>query len=153
MTDARARRHRAIADMLRDGPVRSQEEIAARLSSMGFAVTQATVSRDLEQIGAVKAKRGGVSGYALAEGLAAVETGAARLERIFGDWVRSVEAAGSLVVLRTGPGSAHVVGLALDQSALPEVAGTIAGDDTLFVAVRDGKTAQALTRQFLTYIR
>jgi transcriptional regulator of arginine metabolism len=148
MTDARARRQKAIADLIRAEPLASQEEVTARLGSLGFAVTQATVSRDLDQLGAVKVKRGGVLSYSLPDQLGDSDWAAARLARIFADWVQSIEAAGSLVVLRTPPGSAHLVGLALDQAKLPEVAGTICGDDTLFVALRDGVNPAAIEDRF-----
>ena len=69
-------------------------------------------------------------------------------ERIFAEWVQSVEPAGSLIVLRTPPGSAHIVGLALDQAQLAEVAGTICGDDTIFIAVRDAADAHGLADRF-----
>ena len=146
MTDARVKRQQAISDMLREGPVRSQDEIALRLSGAGFEVTQATVSRDLEQIGAIKVKRGGSLGYALPEQLGASDWAASRLKRIFAEWVQAVEPAGSLVVVRTPPGSAHVVSLALDQAKLTQVAGTIAGDDTIFVAVRSGFRVEELAQ-------
>ena len=138
MTDARARRQRIIADLLRAEPIGSQEEVTERLSSQGLAVTQATVSRDLDQLGAVKVKRGGALRYVLPDEMGDTGWAAARLGRIFAEWVQSVETAGPLLVLRTPPGSAHIVGLALDQAKLPEVAGTISGDDTLFLALRDG---------------
>lgn len=138
MTDARTRRQKTIADILRAEPVASQEEVTARLKAQGLAVTQATVSRDLDQLGAVKVKRGGVLRYALPDQIGDNDWAAARLQRIFADWVQSVEAAGNLIVLRTPPGSAHLVGLAIDQARLDEVAGTICGDDTLFVALKDG---------------
>jgi transcriptional regulator of arginine metabolism len=143
MTDARARRQRIIADLLRAEPIGSQEEVTERLSSQGFAVTQATVSRDLEQIGAVKVKRGGTLRYMLPDEMGDTGWAAARLGRIFAEWVQSVETAGPLLVLRTPPGSAHIVGLALDQAKLPEIAGNISGDDTLFLALRDGVDAGA----------
>ncbi|HYG29256.1 MAG TPA: arginine repressor [Allosphingosinicella sp.] len=148
MTDARQRRQKAIAELIRGEPLSSQEEVTARLAGLGFAVTQATVSRDLEQIGAIKVKRGGALSYALPDQLADSDWAAARLRRIFADWVQSVEAAGNLVVLRTPPGSAHLVGLALDQAKLPEVAGTICGDDTLFVALRDGVVPGMIENRF-----
>ncbi|HEX2764288.1 MAG TPA: arginine repressor [Allosphingosinicella sp.] len=138
MTEGRIRRQKAIADLLRSEALGSQEEVTERLGGLGFAVTQATVSRDLEQMGAVKVKRGGALAYALPDQLGESDWAAARLRRIFAEWVVSVEAAGTLLVLRTPPGSAHLVGLALDQAKLQEVAGTISGDDTLFVALRDG---------------
>jgi transcriptional regulator of arginine metabolism len=148
MTDARIRRQKAIADLVRAEPLASQEEVTARLAAAGFAVTQATVSRDLDQLGAVKVKRGGILSYALPDQLADSDWAAARLRRIFAEWVQSVEAAGNMIVLRTPPGSAHLVGLALDQAKLEEVAGTICGDDTLFVALRDGVVPGMMETRF-----
>jgi transcriptional regulator of arginine metabolism len=143
MTDLKERRHRTIADLIRSNAVSSQDELADRLGSLGFAVTQATISRDLEQIGAVKVRRAGQLRYALPE--AARDAFSPRLATVFRDWVRSVEPAASLVVIRTPPGSAHLVGVALDGSDLPEIAGTICGDDTIFVACRSPNEAVALT--------
>jgi transcriptional regulator of arginine metabolism len=138
MTDTRARRQKAIADLVRSETVGSQEEVTARLAAQGFAVTQATVSRDLEQIGAIKVKRGGSLSYALPDQLGDSDWAAGRLQRIIGEWVQSVEVAGNLLVLKTPPGSAHLVGVAIDQSRLPEIAGTVSGDDTLVLVIRDG---------------
>jgi transcriptional regulator of arginine metabolism len=143
MTDARSQRQRVIAQLLRAEPIGSQEEVTERLSTLGFAVTQATVSRDLEQLGAVKVKRGGALRYMLPDEIGDSDWAAARLARILAEWVQSVESAGPLIVLRTPPGSAHIVGLALDQAKLPEIAGTISGDDTLFLALRDGVDVRA----------
>ena len=148
MTDARQRRQKAIADLIRSEPLASQEDVTARLAALGFAITQATVSRDLDQLGAVKVKRGGILSYALPEQIGDSDWAAARLARIFADWVISVEAAGNLIVLRTPPGSAHLVGLALDQAKVEEVAGTISGDDTLFVALRDNVNAAVIEHRF-----
>ena len=152
MTDARQRRQRAVADLIRAEALASQEEVTARLAALGHEVTQATVSRDLDQLGAVKVKRGGALAYALPDQIGGSDWAASRLERIFAEWVQSVEAAGNLVVLRTPPGSAHLVGLALDQARLDEVAGTICGDDTIFVALRDGTAARALATRFRALI-
>ena len=142
MTDLKERRHRAIADLIRGDALSSQEELAARLGSLGFAVTQATISRDLEQIGAVKVRRDGRVSYALPEAIRTAPS--PRLSAVFREWVRSVEAAGNLVVIKTPPGSAQVVGFALDNAELPECAGTICGDDTIFVACRSNAEAKAL---------
>ena len=147
MTEARASRQRSIAELIRAEPLASQEEVTARLRERGFAVTQATVSRDLDQMGAVKVKRGGVMSYALPDQVGESDWAAARLRKIFAEWVHSIEAAGTLLVLRTPPGSAHLVGLAIDQARLAEVAGTICGDDTLFVALRDGVVPEALAHR------
>lgn len=148
MTDARARRQKTIAEILRSGTVASQEEVTDKLASLGFAVTQATVSRDLDQLGAVKVKRGGVLTYALPDQIGDSDWAASRLQRILSEWVQSVETAGNLIILKTPPGSAHLVALAIDQSNLPEIAGTISGDDTLFLAVRDGVAADAVSSRF-----
>jgi transcriptional regulator of arginine metabolism len=148
MTDARARRQKALADIVRGEPLASQEEVTARLAARGFQVNQATVSRDLDQLGAVKVKRGGVLSYALPDQIGDSDWAADRLQHILAEWVRSVEAAGNLVVLKTPPGSAHLVAHAIDQARLPEVAGTIAGDDTLFLALRDGSAAAAAAEHF-----
>ena len=148
MTDARARRQKALAEIVRAEPLASQEEVTARLAARGFRVNQATVSRDLDQLGAVKVKRGGLLSYALPDQLVDSDWAAARLQRILAEWVQSVEAAGNMIVLRTPPGSAHLVGLAIDQARLSEVAGTIAGDDTLFLALRDGVGAAAVAERF-----
>jgi transcriptional regulator of arginine metabolism len=142
MTDLKERRQRAIADLIRGTALSSQEELAQRLGSLGFAVTQATISRDLDQMGAVKVRREGRTSYALPE---AVRNGTSpRLAAVFREWVRSVEPAGTMVVIRTPPGSAHLIGVALDNSDLAEIAGTICGDDTIFVACRSNVEAGAL---------
>ena len=122
MNDLKDRRRKALADLIRSSVLSSQEELAERLSGLGFAVTQATISRDLEQVGAVKVRREGVLHYALRE--AEQEP---RLAAIFRDFVRSIDTAANLVVIKTPPGSAHMIGVALDQADMPEIVGTICG--------------------------
>jgi transcriptional regulator of arginine metabolism len=143
MTELKERRHRAIADLIRSEPLASQEELAERLSARGFTATQATISRDLEQLGAVKVRRNGQLSYALADEAAAAPQ-PPRLAAVFRDWVRSIDTAGNLVVIKTPPGSAHLVGVALDGAGLAEVVGTICGDDTIFVACRTAAAAKDL---------
>jgi len=131
-----------IADWLRASRIGSQDEIVARLADTGVSATQATVSRDLDELGAVRIKRGGEIYYALGEqvdpGLAA-----ARLDRLLADWVDSIVVAGNLLVLKTPPGSANLVANAIDAAQVEEIIGTIAGDDTIFVALADGTDAAA----------
>nr|NUR38436.1 arginine repressor [Sphingomonas sp.] len=146
MNDFKERRQRAIADLIRSDALSSQEELAERLAGLGYAATQATISRDLEQLGAVKVRRNGHLSYALPDTARSVES--PRLAAVFRDWVRSVEPAANLVVIKTPPGSAHLVGFALDNSDLPEIVGTICGDDTIFVACRGGAEAQTLAAKF-----
>ena len=147
MNDVRQRRHRLISELLRSRPVASQEALLASLRDQGFEVTQATVSRDLDQLGAVKLRRGGVISYALPDEMGTGARSEQRLRAILSEWVRSVEAVGQLVVIRTPPGSAHLVGVAIDQAQLTDVAGTICGDDTIFLAVRDPARAEAVAAQ------
>jgi transcriptional regulator of arginine metabolism len=146
----RARRQKAISELIRTQAIGSQEDVTDRLAALGFAVTQATVSRDLDQLGAVKVKRGGVLCYALPDQMADTDFSADRLERILREWVLSVEATGTLLVLKTPPASAHLVASAIDQARPPEIAGTVAGDDTLFLAVRNGYQAEAVAARFRT---
>ena len=148
MTDTRTRRLRILAELIRSGAFVSQEELTEKLKELGFAVTQATISRDLEQLGAVKVKRGGVLSYALPDQLGTADWSAGRLERILREFAVSIEAAGQLIVLKTPPGSAHLVASAIDHAQLPEIAGTVSGDDTMFVAIRDGIIIQQVLARF-----
>lgn len=147
MTDAKARRQRAIVELIRNEILHSQEEVAHRLGELGFVATQATVSRDLVELGAIKVRRDGRIGYALPADAAPVRT-AGRLDSVIRDWVQTVRPAGNLLVMKTPPGSAHVVGVAIDQARLPEIVGTICGDDTLFVAFEKASDAQSFARRF-----
>ncbi len=148
VSEVRARRQKVIAEIIRTASPGSQEEVTERLAALGFAVTQATVSRDLDQMGAVKVKKGGVMSYALPDQLAGNDWAASRLERILSEWVQTVEAAGNMIVMKTPPGSAHLVGAALDQAKVAEIAGTVCGDDTIFMVVRDGADPQVLAHRF-----
>ena len=148
MTDTRTQRLRALAGLIRGEALASQEEVTERLKALGHAVTQATVSRDLEQIGAVKVKRGGILSYALPDQIGAADWSTDRIERLLREFVVSIEAAGQLLVVKTPPGSAHLVASAIDHASLPEVAGTVSGDDTMFVALRDGVNVHAVLAQF-----
>ena len=147
MTDSRDQRLRAIADLIRTRPISSQDEVAEGLSALGYSVTQATISRDLEHLGAVKARRDGLLIYALPEQIASPANDGPQMAAVFRDWVRSVDFAGNLVVIRTPPGSAHLVGVALDRAELAQVVGTICGDDTIFVALRDAAEAPTFAEQ------
>jgi transcriptional regulator of arginine metabolism len=142
MSELKERRLRAIAEIIRAAALSSQEELAERLSGLGFAVTQATISRDLEQIGAVKVRRSGQLSYALPDQMQ--KAPAPRRGAMLRDFVRSIDTAANLVVLKTPPGSAHLIGVVLDQSELSEIVGTICGDDTIFIACGSAKTAAGL---------
>ncbi|MDV3256934.1 MAG: hypothetical protein LOX97_03965 [Sphingomonas sp.] len=139
----KAQRQRLIADWLREHPVGSQEELVERLADAGVAATQATVSRDLLELGAVKLKREGIIRYALPDQVGPGHA-AAKLDRLLAEWVDSITTAGNLLVLKTPPGSANLVANALDAAGLEHVAGSIAGDDTIFLALSDGADPAAV---------
>src|SRR3954463_14345496 len=131
------RQHR-ILRVLEDQPVSSQAQLVQLLESEGVVATQATVSRDLEELGAVKVRiPGGAMAYAIPEH--GRDRGASddHLRRVLGDFVLDVAHSANIVVLRTPPGSAHVVGSALDRAGLPHILGTVAGDDTLLVVAAE----------------
>lgn len=133
----KSQRQRLIGDWLRDGNVGSQEELVARLAVAGIAATQATVSRDLDELGAVKLRRDGAIRYVLPDGTASAQP-AAMLDRLLADWVSDIVEANGMVVVKTPPGSANLVANAIDSARLDGIAGTIAGDDTIFIAVAVG---------------
>ena len=117
----------------------NQSQLVELLAADGVTVNQATVSRDLEDLGAIKVRvPGGDPVYAIPELPKEHATPYDHLRRVLGDWVVEVERSGDLVVLRTPPGSAHVVGSALDRNGLDSVIGTVAGDDTLLVIAEEG---------------
>ena len=116
----------------------SCRELAAALRDRGFRTTQATISRDVAELGLIKVSRDGMTAYALPPRLVEAETsGEDRLRKLLADLPLEVHEAGLLLVLRTLPGSAHAIAAALDRARWPEVAGSIAGDDTVFVALPD----------------
>jgi transcriptional regulator of arginine metabolism len=141
------RQHR-IARLLADHGVTSQAHLVELLAADGVRATQATVSRDLDDLGAIKVRvPGGETVYAIPELPTEQRAPEDHLRRVFGDWVVEVAHSGNLVVLRTPPGSAHVVGSALDRSGLPDVLGTVAGDDTLIVVVSEKAGGAEVARQ------
>jgi len=135
-TNDRAKRRQRLIELLRQGVEATQEEIGERLAADGFSAAQATISRDLDDIGAVRRHEHGRIVYALPDRNGPPDGFG---KRIFAELVRSVSSSGNLVVVRTYPGMAPTVGAVLDQSAVAGVLGTVAGDDTVLV-VADEKT-------------
>lgn len=134
------RRQHVIQRLLADHHVTSQEQLVELLAAEGLAATQGTVSRDLEELGAVKVRVAGVDRpvYAVAELPKDQVIPVDHLRRVLGEWVVDVAWSGNLVVLRTPPGSAHVVASALDRTGLDGMLGTVAGDDTVLVVGGEG---------------
>jgi len=143
----KARRQSAILDVVEHEPVRSQEQLRQRLSSRGFEVTQATLSRDIKELGLLKRSSDGAyqpSGVDATSSTTALDA----MGRALSEYLVSIEPVQQLIVLHTGAGQAQMLGLAIDRARLSEVVGTIAGDDTLLIIARDTKTAQAVVKQF-----
>jgi transcriptional regulator of arginine metabolism len=127
------RQHR-VARLLEEQAVSSQAQLVELLAADGVIATQATVSRDLEELGAVKVRiPGGAMAYAVPEHAKDSAAPDDHLRRVMGEFVVDVAYSANLVVLRTPPGSAHVVASALDRAGLTDVLGTVAGDDTVVV--------------------
>jgi transcriptional regulator of arginine metabolism len=138
MAGKQQRQHR-ISRLLVEHRVTNQGQLAELLAADGVTVTQATVSRDLEELGAIKVRvPGGETVYAIPELPREQVSPQDHLRRVLGDWLVEVDRSGDLVVLRTPPGSAHVVASAIDRNGLDNVVGTVAGDDTLLVIAREG---------------
>ncbi|MFN8148008.1 MAG: arginine repressor [Candidatus Nanopelagicales bacterium] len=142
----KAARHARIVDLLEHHEVTSQARLAELLADDGHAVAQATLSRDLDELGAVKVARSdGASVYAVPGeggdtspvGAVAYEAALTRLTRVAGDVLVSAESSANLVVLRTPPGAAQFLASAIDHTVLPSVLGTVAGDDTVLLVARD----------------
>lgn len=137
----KTRRLTAIRDLVEREAMHSQEELRRRLAGMGFDVTQATLSRDIKELGLVKRSSDGAyqaPGTPPATSAAAVVA----LSRALGEYLLSVDLSQQLLVAKTGPGQAQLLALAFDRARLPDVIGTIAGDDTILIICRDARAAQ-----------
>ena len=142
MTVTKHQRQHRITKLLESKAVGSQSHLVDLLAGEGIEATQTTVSRDLEELGAVKVRLpGGETAYALPELPSQQVAPEDHLRRVLGEWVVEADYSGNLIVLRTPPGSAHVVGSALDRSGFAGVIGTVAGDDTVLVICPDIRRA------------
>jgi transcriptional regulator of arginine metabolism len=143
MSTVVARRAQAIA-LIKAGKISSQGDLVKELKKAGFVVTQATASRDLEEIGAVR----GRNGYTITE---SDNDSMARSMPLPGDLILSVESSGNLAVVRTPPGGAQFLASSLDHSGLKSIIGTIAGDDTVLVVSRKASGGGELAKELLSY--
>jgi transcriptional regulator of arginine metabolism len=142
----KAARQARIASLLATHDVHSQTQLVTLLAADGVEVTQATLSRDLEEMGAVKVRRsGGGTVYAVSDEApgpvlrALADATEGRVSRLAAELVISVDASANLVVVRTPPGGAHLLASAIDRAGLTDVLGTVAGDDTVLMVTRDPK--------------
>jgi len=143
-------RQQQIRDLLGARSISTQHELAAALRERGFRATQATVSRDVAEMGLIKVSRNGSRAYALPPRSGPPETSAdERLALVLRDLPVDIRSAGLLLVLRAVPGSAHAIAAALDRTGWPEVVGSIGGDDTVFIACADRASLDRLRKRLL----
>ena len=144
-------RQREIRDLLAQRPIRTQQELAAALRERGFRATQATISRDVAELGLIKSVQDGVQTYVVPTRVTEAEsTGEERLRALLHDLRVDIREAGLMLVLKTLPGSAHAIAAARDRTRWTEVVGSIAGDDTVFVAFADRAAMQRVRGRLLS---
>jgi transcriptional regulator of arginine metabolism len=146
----KSRRQAVIMELVDREALHSQEVLRRRLHHHGFEATQATISRDIKELGLVKRAGDGAYQRPGAE-TPNPETALTLLERAANEFVRSVDRVQQLVVIRTGRGQAQALAESLDRASLQEAVGTIAGDDTILVIARDDRRAAALVKRFEMY--
>jgi transcriptional regulator of arginine metabolism len=140
---SKAARQKTILELLHKGPIESQEELQGVLAKRGFDVGQATLSRDIRELGLVKT----YDGYVAGNGSGAGEPVLPSVSRLVREFVLEVRLAQNLLVLKTSVGSAQPVAAAMDAEDWPEVVGTLGGDDTILVISQDNKSAHQLARR------
>ena len=144
-------RQHLIVRLLGEAPVTSQAQLVELLADHDVEATQTTVSRDLDELGAIKVRvPGGDLVYAMPEHPNEAVAQPDHLRRVLGDWVAEVSHSHNLVVIRTPPGSTHVVASAIDRSGMEGVLGTVAGDDSILVVATEETTGAALADAFRT---
>ena len=141
-------RRTQILELLRRDKVATQGELRRKLARRGIHVTQATVSRDIEELGLVKAREG----YRVPEALEAASPPQPTLPVLLKEFMREVKPVANLVIVKTHPGNAHTVAAALDAAAWPEIAGTVAGDDTIMIATPGPTEAARVAKKILALV-
>jgi transcriptional regulator of arginine metabolism len=139
-------RHSQILKLIRSTKIHTQEDLAKALRGIGVPATQVTLSRDIRELGLVKTADGYTQGVPDSAGAAP------DVEGLVAEYVQDIRLAQNLLVLRTPPGHANTVAVALDKADWPEIAGTVAGDDTILVIAPDAKTAEELRARFLSFL-
>ena len=145
---SKSQRQHAIERLLAERSVGDHSELVELLASDGIEASQASVSRDLDELGAVKLRAGGQTVYAIPEIATQRTVPLETLRRVCGDWVVEAEHSHNLVVLTTPPGSAHVAASASDRSDSSDVIGTVAGDDTILVVAAPHTSGEAVAQHF-----
>lgn len=140
-------RQSQILKLIRSTRVHTQEDLAKALRGIGIPATQVTLSRDIRELGLIKTAEG------YTQGIPESASTAPDVEGLVAEFVQDIRLAQNLLVLRTPPGHANSVAVALDRADWPEITGTVAGDDTILVIAPDAETAERLRERFLSYLR
>ncbi|MFA4885149.1 MAG: arginine repressor [Desulfotomaculaceae bacterium] len=144
----KAGRQRKILDIIKHEDIETQEELAGALRTIGYVVTQATISRDIKELGLIKIpRRNNVFCYAQPAGQS-LPSGEDRLKRIFKDSVVGLDFSENLIIIKTQPGGAQGVASAIDNSGWREIIGTVGGDDTIMVVVKPKEAAIDIIKRF-----
>lgn len=150
---SRRRREKAILSLVASRAIRTQGELVKALEAEGFETSQSTVSRDVKRLGLVKVPAGD-GGYRYGRPQEGPSEGAARerLREVVGEFVTGIDEGSAILALKTPPGGAHAVAVALDRARLDEIAATLAGDDTIFVLLREEADAAALRERVRSWM-
>ncbi|MEE1043613.1 MAG: arginine repressor [Clostridia bacterium] len=144
-------RHTKILELIKNEPIERQEDIAQKLNSLGYMVTQATVSRDIRDLKLIKQSIGGIMRYVLPEESSSAHT--VKLIDIFSNSVVSVENAENLLVVKTLSGTAHAAASAIDAMSNSMILGTIAGDDTILIITKNSEQAISVKNEISQLIK
>lgn len=144
----KAKRQKKTLEIITRKNIETQEDLAEELKKNGFIVTQATVSRDIKELGLIKIPGDNNTSYYAVPGREAARHSEERLKRLFLNSVQFIDSSENLVIIKTLPGEAQGVASALDQAGWPEVIGTVAGDDTILVVVKPKTMTAAVIKRF-----
>jgi transcriptional regulator of arginine metabolism len=145
---SKAKRHAKVLEIIRGKPIETQKDLAVSLRNEGFEVTQATVSRDIKELGITKTPTGSGGYRYVAPKERAFEDSERRMRRLLQDSVVSIDSSENLLVIRTLTGNAHAVAAAIDSTGIPEIVGTIAGDDTILIVVKPKSAVISVMERF-----
>ena len=142
-------RHKKIVELIKENEIGTQEELVEALENAGFSVTQATISRDIKELGLIKAQgNAGVSRYILVED-SVNPRHEERMKRLFRDAVISLDSSENLIIIKTLPGEAQGVASAVDNVSWTEILGTVAGDDTILIVIKNKKYTHLMMKKFI----
>ncbi|AGL02003.1 arginine repressor [Desulfoscipio gibsoniae] len=142
-------RHKKILELIKEQEISTQEDLVVALQNAGFSVTQATVSRDIKELGLIKVPGNtGISRYTVA-GEPVNPRNEDRMKRLFRDSVVSLDYSENLIIIKTPPGEAQGVASTIDNAGWPEIIGTVAGDDTILIIIKPKKMTHATMKKFI----